>query len=93
MLLLSYFLSRRERAYNISLIIFIIFLIICTLEIYQSIIRGAKIEYGDEFSRHIYVFNPEKNQTETINDDGTYVIKNGTLIGRIDIRDAKMIET
>lgn len=66
---------------------------ICTLEMYQTIIKGAKIEYGDSFSRQIYVFNPQKNETESINDDGTYMIKNGTLIARINIYEAKYIET
>ena len=51
MLAMSYIFSRREQAYNYSLLAFICFLMICTLELYQTIIRGAKIEYGDEFSR------------------------------------------
>ena len=72
---------------------FTIFLVCCTLAMYQYVIMGAKIEYGDGFSRQIYVFNPVKNETESINDDGTFVIKNGTLVGRIRLEDAKIIET
>lgn len=93
MLVLSYCLSRRERAYNFSLTIFIIFLIGCQLVLYQTIIKGAKIEYGDEFYRKLYVFDPAKNETVTINDDGSFVVKNGTLVGRISLDDAKFIET
>ena len=41
------------------------------------------MEYGDEFYRKIYVFDPKKGKTETILDDGSYTItKNGELLGQ-----------
>jgi hypothetical protein len=60
---------------------------------YQTIIKGAKIEYGDEFYRKIYIYNQQSNETEAINDDGTYIISNDTLVGRINQDNTTFTET
>ena len=40
----------------------------------------------------MYLFNEKTRSYETVNDDGTYIIKNGTVIGRMDLESAKLIE-
>lgn len=80
MIISSQCLQRRERAYNMSLTVFMIFLIACQLIMFRTIIEGATIEYGDEFYRKIYVQNPMVGKTETLLDDGSYEVKNGTLM-------------
>jgi len=45
-------------------------------------LKGAQIKYGDEFNRKIYVYDPSKRDWDTIEDDGTYIIKDDKIVGR-----------
>lgn len=71
---------------------FVLYLFMCFMCLIQSVIKGIQIKYGDEFNRKMYLFDPEHNRFETVSDDGTYVIHNGTIVGRQDLETAKMVE-
>ena len=75
-------LSRQSAQYNFYLSCFAVYLIICFIALCSALIRGANIKYGDSFTRKVYLYDPEKETYSNVIDDGTYVIKNGTIIGR-----------
>lgn len=77
--------SRDSNEYEIALIVFMCWLIICFIVLFSQIMKGVNIYYGNSFKRKIFVFDPEKNETKTIMDDGTYIIKDGRIVGRQDL--------
>ena len=55
MLVLSYCLGRNDSAYHMSVTFFFVFLIACCINLFQAVIVGMKIEYGDGFKRRVFL--------------------------------------
>lgn len=68
---------RQSQKYRLYLLLFGAYLIGCTIFLLHGVIQGFLINFGDEFTRRVYVWDPKsKTYTEVI-DDGTYVFKDG----------------
>ena len=46
------------------------------------IMEGLDIAYGNGKKRRVQVWDPEKRKYKPLEDDGTYVIHNGKIVGR-----------
>ena len=69
---------------------FWVFITICFWTIFAALIAGIKMNYGKHFGRKIFVYDANaKNHTKEIFNDGTYVIKNGKVTGRINLTEAE----
>lgn len=89
---LSLGLSRQSTTYNAFLMIFVLYLLFCVVYLIKTVIKGVKIKFGDGFNRKMYLYNPKKNYYETVFDDGSYVIRNDTVIGRQNFDTAEHID-
>ena len=82
MLVLSFCLSRNDSAYHMAVTFFFVFLIACCINLFQAVIVGMKIEFGDEFKRKMLLQQPQ-NKTLEAYDDGSYMIQGEDVVGRI----------
>lgn len=85
MMVLSIILSRNDSAYHMSVTFFFVFLIACCINLFQAVIIGTKIEYADGFRRKVYLMDAKTNTTEELYDDGSFIIKDDEIVGRMRI--------
>lgn len=83
---------RDSSEYEIALITFTCWLIICFIILFVQIMKGVNIYYGNSFKRKIFVFDPQKKESKTLYDDGSYMIRDGKVVGRQDMDEATQKE-
>ena len=64
-------------------------MIFAVLLLVKETITGFTRDYGKAFFRKIVVIDPVTKKQKTIQDDGTFVISNGRVTGRINIDEAR----
>lgn len=94
MIILTHNMDRQSATYQSYLIWFLVFLIVAFIIIFAYVVTGIKMNLGGKnFGRKIYVLDPQsKTHVKEIFDDGTYVIKDGKINGRINISEAEKNE-
>lgn len=55
MMFLASVIRTNEKAYNICLYFFLIFIVVCEVAIFLSIMRSVKLEYGEQLRRKVFV--------------------------------------
>lgn len=90
MIIFTHNMDRQSGTYQAILAWFLVFLAFVFMIIFGQILIGIKLNIGGKhFGRKIYVVDPQSKQhVKEIFDDGTYVIKDGKIDGRINITEA-----
>ena len=58
----------------------------------SAVIDGFFMNFGGEFTRKVMLWLPKTKTYQELIDDGTYVFKDGKLVGRLDMETAKFKE-
>ena len=82
-------LNRNSDWYWFIIFCHLIFMIFAVLLLIEKTITGFTRDYGKSFFRKIVVIDPATKKQKTIQDDGTFVISNGRVTGRINIDEAR----
>ena len=71
---------------------FYCFIFFCFCALLITCIEGLNITYGDNFKWKMYLRDKKSMKQETVMDDGSYVIKDGVVTGRLAINGAEKKE-
>ncbi len=84
--------ARQSRSYQIKIAIFFIYELIVLVLFTFHFLNGFYIAYGPHFAVKVITKDPKTNKIKYLINDGTYIIKDGIVTGRITFAEANQRE-